>query len=85
MDSVEALIGGGSRPWNQKININAVNAETSSLVARTISVANGAGNISDRPAVSERDITSRDGTAFPEFALDGNRQRTWNIHFKVRK
>ena len=85
MDSVEALIGGGSKPWNQQISIKAVNAQSSSLVTRTISVANGASTISEDPAVSEHDITSRDKTAFPKFALNGNRQRTWNIHLKVRK
>ena len=85
MDSVEALIGKGSKVWNHKLKIKAVDAKSSSLVSRTLAVSAENQILSDRPAVSDKDITSRDETAFPEGALEGAKQRTWNIHLSVRK
>ena len=85
MDSVEALIGKGSKAWNNKLKIQAIDAKSSSLVSRTLAVSTENQIISDRPAVSDQDITSRDETAFPEGALEGAKQRTWNIHLSVRK
>ena len=85
MDKVEALIGQSGRKPPPSFAIQAVDNNTSGLVKRTISLAKGANTVSDHPAISAKDITSRDDTAYPLVALNGNRQRTWNMHFKVRK
>lgn len=85
MDRVEALIGQGGRNPPPDFTIQAVKAGTPRLMTRTISLAKGANTVTESPAISAQEIMSRDKTAFPKGALDGDKQRTWNIHLKVRK
>ena len=85
MDRVEALIGVSDRKPPPSFEIKAVNAKTASLMTRTLPLTQEAIVVGDRPAVSTEEITGIDKTAFPDGALTGRKQRTWNMHLKVRK
>lgn len=85
LDRVEALIGKTNRPAPPDFQILMINKETSSLMKSVISLGPDAKIVSEHQAVTTEDITTYDKSAYPKGALEGNKQRTWNVHLTVLK
>lgn len=85
MDDVKALIGDTDRSPPPDFEIQMIHKETASLMKAVISLGPDANVVSEHHAVTASDITTYDESAYPKGALEQNRQRTWNVHFKVLK
>ena len=86
LDHVEALIGQPNSPPPPNFEIRAVTAgKNPGFVTRTIALNQNTSTVKDKPAITSDDISNRDDAVFPDGALVGDKQRTWNAHIKVRK